>query len=54
MKDEHAKQNGGESDPEVIVIGVRTRSHSKKSGKKGIRRKCGTRTFGNIVVRDCM
>ena len=54
MRDERAKQNGGESDPEVMVIGVRTRSQSKKRGKKGIGRKCGPRTFGNIVVSDFM
>ena len=54
MRDKRAKQNGGESDPEVMVTGVRTRLQLKKRGKKGKGRKFGTRTFGNIVVRDCM
>ena len=54
MRDEPAKQSGDFSDPEVMVVGVRTRSQSAKGWTRGIGRKCGTRTFGDIVVRNCM
>ena len=63
MRDERAKQSGDYSDPEVMVVGVRTRSQSAKGakgangakgGKDGIGRKCGTCTFGDIVMRNCM
>ena len=63
MRDERAKQSGDYSDPEVMVIGVRTRLQSAKGAKDvkeskgrkcGLERKCGTRTFGDIVIRNCM
>ena len=63
LRDECAKQNGDYNDPDVMVIGMRTWSQSARGaqeikgargGKGGIGRKCGTHTFGDIIIRNCM